>query len=92
MLEQIAVDTDLTPSTRHCAREGCGGWQTTVAKYCSTLCSEIDSKLETTRAFIAEKGISPATAALWAAAVSLSDQLSELDRLAKRLMHPEAAG
>lgn len=92
MIEQLSLDTDLAPSARHCAREGCGGWQTTVAEYCSTLCREIDSKLETTRAFIAKKGISPATAALWAAVVSLSDQLSELDRLEKRLMRPESAG
>ena len=37
--------------------------------------------LTKTRALIGEKGISPAAAELWAATVSLSDQLSEVNRL-----------
>ncbi len=45
------------------------------------LCSEIDRHLTRTRALIAEKGISPTAAELWAAAVSLSDQLSDMHRL-----------
>lgn len=42
---------------------------------------EIDRRLTKTRALIAEKGISPAAADLWAATVCLSDQLSEVNRL-----------
>ena len=53
--------------------------------YCSLLCLEIDRRLTKTRALIGEKGISPTAAALWAAAVSLSDQLTEVDRLEKML-------
>ena len=63
-----------------CAREGCLRRRKGDG-YCSRLCVEIDRKLTKTRALIAERGISPTAAALWAAAVSLSDQLSEVNRL-----------
>lgn len=85
MTDALAIGTHTPPATQRCGREGCAGWKTANTDYCSVLCKEIDSRLETTLEFIARKGISPATAALWAAAVSLSDQLSELDRLEKRL-------
>ncbi len=91
MIEPLILAADSPAATRRCDREGCAGVKTWEARYCSALCMEIDRRLETTRAFIARKGISPATAALWAAAVSLSDQLSELDRLEKRLGAAEAA-
>ena len=45
-----------------------------------------------TRDLIAEKGISPTAAALWAAVVSLSDQISEIDRLEKMLKSPQTTG
>lgn len=85
MTDTLAIGTHTPPATQRCGREGCAGWKSANTDYCSVLCKEIDSRLETTLEFIARKGISPATAALWAAAVSLSDQLSELDRLEKRL-------
>jgi hypothetical protein len=56
------------------------------------LCLEIDRRLTKTRALIAEKGISPTAAELWAATVSLSDQLSEVNRLEKLLRAPQAVG
>ena len=85
MRHSLVKSTHTPPATQRCGREGCAGWNTANTDYCSVLCKEIDSRLEATLEFIARKGISPATAALWAAAVSLSDQLSELDRLEKRL-------
>lgn len=63
-----------------CAREGCARPKKSDG-YCCLLCIEIDRKLTRTRDLIAERGISPTAAALWAAAVSLSDQLSEVNRL-----------
>ncbi len=71
-----------TGPAQHCAREGCTR-RKKADGYCSLLCIEIDRKLTKTRALIADKGISPTAAALWAAAVSFSDQLSEVDRLEK---------
>ena len=71
-------------SARRCTREGCARRKRDDG-YCSLLCLEIDRRLTKTRALIGEKGISPTAAALWAAAVSLSDQLTEVDRLEKLL-------
>lgn len=89
MAEALTVAT--ATATRQCDREGCAG-RTRADRYCSVLCTEIDRRLTETRALIAEIGISPMAAALWAAAVSLSDQLSELDRLESRLRSSVAVG
>lgn len=74
-----------------CAREGCprrnGG-----DGFCSVLCMEIDTRLTRTKALISEKGITPLAAALWAAAVCLSDQLSEVNRLENSLTSADAVG
>lgn len=89
MAEALTVGT--ATSIRQCDREGCDG-RTRGDRYCSLLCTEIDRRLTETRALIAEIGISPLAAALWAAAVSLSDQLSEVDRLEGRLRTSAAVG
>jgi hypothetical protein len=91
MTEPLPSGVNGVPSGRRCAREGCAG-RKGGDEYCSVLCTEIDRRLTETRALIAEKGISPMAAALWAAAVSLSDQLSEVNRLEDRLRSTQAAG
>lgn len=91
MTEPLGSDLGVVPATRRCAREGCAGRQS-GDEYCSVLCTEIDRRHTETRALIAEIGISPMAAALWAAAVSLSDQLSEVNRLENRLRSPAAVG
>ena len=80
MTEPLPAGVAILPVAQRCAREGCARRKADDG-YCSALCSEIDLRLTATRALIMEKGISPTAAALWAAAVSLSDQLSEVDRL-----------
>jgi hypothetical protein len=80
MTEPLPAGVASVPEGRHCAREGCARRKKDDG-YCSRLCVEIDRRLTRTRMLISEKGISPTAAALWAAAVSLSDQLSEVDRL-----------
>lgn len=80
----------MVAATHCCAREGCTRRKRSD-DYCSLLCSEIDRKLTKTRALIAERGISPTAAALWAAAVSFSDQLSEVNRLESIVRSVEVA-
>lgn len=91
MAGPLPVGVDVLPTPQPCSREGCGG-RGGGEGYCSALCLEIDRRLTETLALISEKGITPAAAALWAAAVSLSDQLSEVDRLATALRSAEAVG
>lgn len=81
----------MAAPVQRCAREGCPGRKKGDG-YCSVLCTEIDLKLTRTRALIAERGITPTAAALWAAAVSFSDQLSEVNRLEHLVRSKEAAG
>jgi hypothetical protein len=88
---ELASDVALVSSGRVCGREGCARRKRGDG-YCSLLCFEIDRRLTRTRALIAEIGISPTAAALWAAAVSLSDQLTEVDRLEKILKSSPGAG
>ena len=91
MTQPLPSDLAVISSTRRCAREGCSGRKRGDG-YCSVLCLEIDRRLTRTRALIAEKGISPTAAALWAAVVSLSDQISEIDQLEKMLKSPQTTG
>jgi hypothetical protein len=79
----------MVSANRRCAREGCARRRRSDG-YCSVLCLEIDGRLTKTRALIAETGISPVAANLWAATVSLSDQLSEVNRLQKLLKSQSA--
>ncbi len=80
MTEPLPYDVGMVSVVRRCGREGCAR-RRKADGFCSVLCMEIDRRLTKTRALIAEKGISPAAADLWAATVSLSDQLSEVNRL-----------
>ena len=89
MTEPLPYNDGTASEVRRCGREGCAGRKRNDG-YCSVLCLEIDRKLTKTRALIAEKGISPTAAELWAATVSLSDQLSEVKRLEKLLKTPQA--
>lgn len=89
MSEPASGRVQISP-IRACGREGCARRRGKDG-YCSLLCSEIDRRLTRTRVLIAEKGISPAAAELWAAAVSLSDQLSEVHRLETHLKSAVAA-
>ena len=91
MSRPLPSDLAELSSARRCAREGCGHRKQRDG-YCSVLCLEIDERLTKTRALIAEKGISPTAAALWAAVVSLSDQISEIDRLEKMLTSAQTTG
>ncbi len=90
MTEPIADGAGMAAPAQCCSREGCSRWRKDDG-YCSLLCIEIDRKLTKTRALIAERGISPTAAALWAAAVSLSDQLSEVNRLENLVKSREVA-
>lgn len=81
----------MAAAVQRCEREGCARRKKSDG-YCSVLCIEIDRKLTKTRALIAERGISPTAAALWAAAVSFSDQLSEVNRLESLFRSEEVAG
>lgn len=83
MTEALSSHIGLSP-TPSCGREGCSRRKGRDG-YCSLLCSEMDRRLTKTRALIAEKGISPTAAELWAAVVSLSDQLTEVQRLERIL-------
>lgn len=80
MSEPLPDAVELVSAGRLCVREGCARRKRGDG-YCSVLCMEVDRMLTKTRALIGEKGISPAAAELWAATVSLSDQLSEVNRL-----------
>ena len=91
MTQPLPSDVAVISSNRRCAREGCAGRKRGDG-YCSLLCLEIDRRLTHTRALITEKGISPTAAALWAAVVSLSDQISEIDRLEKMLKSSQTTG
>lgn len=91
MTEPLPLDRESVPTTQRCTREGCER-RKSGETHCSALCLEIDRRLTETLALIAEKGISPAAAALWAAAVSLSDQLSEVDYLSSSLRAAEPVG
>lgn len=82
---------DMVPESQRCDRVGCSD-RKGPGGYCSVLCTEIDRRLTETRALIAERGISPMAAALWAATVSLSDQLTEVNRLECRFRTPQIAG
>ncbi len=84
MTEPLVSGVEMVPAARRCTREGCAR-RKKADGYCSVLCLEIDRRLTKTRALIAEKGISRAGADLWAATVSLSDQLSEVNRLERLL-------
>jgi hypothetical protein len=88
--EPIADGTGMAAPVQSCAREGCSRRRKGDG-YCSLLCIEIDRKLTKTRALIAERGISPTAAALRASAVSLSDQLSEVNRLENLVKSLETA-
>jgi hypothetical protein len=91
MTEPLPYHEGMASEVRQCGREGCARRKRNDG-YCSALCLEIDRRLTKTRALIAEKGISPTAAELWAATVSLSDQLSEVNRLEKLLRAPQAVG
>jgi len=91
MTTPLPSDLAVRPVARRCAREGCLR-RKQADGYCCALCREIDDTLTGTRSLIAEKGISPEAAALWAAAVSLSDQLSEVFRLESSLSGVEVTG
>lgn len=91
MTEPLPVKAQPASSIHRCPREGCEREQISDG-YCSALCLEVDRRLTETLALISEKGISAAAAALWAAAVSLSDQLSEVDRLISDLRAAEVVG
>lgn len=91
MAEPLHYGTEMAPEAQRCDRVGCGD-RKGAGGYCSLLCQEIDRRLTDTRALIAERGISPMAAALWAATVSLSDQLSEVNRLEGRFRAPQIAG
>lgn len=84
MTEPFTLDAEVMSAARRCVREGCARRKRGDG-YCSVLCMEIDRRLTKTRSLIAEKGISPTAAALWAATVTLSDQLSEVNRLEKQV-------
>lgn len=88
MTEALSSPAGLSPIPS-CVREGCSRRKGRDG-YCSLLCAEVDRRLTKTRALIAEKGISPAAAELWAAAVSLSDQLTEVQRLERLLKSSNA--
>jgi hypothetical protein len=91
MAEPSPSGAGIVSAVRCCAREGCARRKKDDG-YCSSLCMEIDRRLTRTRALIAEMGISPAAANLWAAAVSLSDQLSEVNRLENLIKSQSPAG
>lgn len=79
-VENLYVSNVLLTANRSCSREGCLR-RKKIDGYCSKLCLEIDRKLSRIRDAITRDGINPTAAELWAAAVSLSDQLSEVHRL-----------
>lgn len=91
MTEPLQHGVEMMPESQRCDRVGCAD-RKRADGYCSVLCMEIDRRLTDTRALIAERGISPMAAALWAATVSLSDQLSEVNRLEDRFRAPQIAG
>ena len=91
MAKPLHCGAEIVPEAQRCDRVGCSD-RKGPGGYCSVLCTEIDRRLTETRALIAERGISPMAAALWAATVSLSDQLTEVNRLEYRFRTPQIAG
>lgn len=91
MTKPLPNSDGMVPEIWRCVREGCQRRKGSDG-YCSALCMRIDRRMAKIRVLIADKGISPLAAELWAATVSLSDQLSEVDRLEALLRSTDVAG
>ena len=68
-----------------CSREGCRGWKHYKFTHCSFLCSTIERELHRIQALVDEAGPGTVSAELWASAVTLGDNYSEVAELTRRL-------